>query len=227
MNKTYEVEVKSLLGSAKNAQKLRDKLNQSGYKLTKSGSQLNHYFIYKPTVADNLIKATEKFLSNKNQQQFTEQLKSAKEVSIRTRQTDQETFFVAKLSVGDDSSANGVLRHEIQQSLELDLATLDQILLNAGLEYQAKWSRDREEYRSDESDFYITIDKNAGYGYLAEVELEVTDPAKLETARNKIISLMNELEITELSQSRLSRMFDYYNDNWADYYSTEEIFTIE
>jgi len=41
----YEVEIKSLLQSEENAQKLRDKLNEQGIQLANKYSQLNHYFL--------------------------------------------------------------------------------------------------------------------------------------------------------------------------------------
>ena len=227
MNKTYEVEVKSLLGSVENANTLREKLTQQGFKPVGRGSQLNHYFEYTPDDAERLIKNLEGILPTDAHTQLSTQLKDAKKVSIRTRETDEATYFVAKLSVGDDSSANGILRHEIQESVDLTLDDLDQLLLDSGLEYQAKWSRDREEFRSTDNDFYITIDKNAGYGYLAEVELEVIDESALDKARDEIHELMADLGITELDQDRLGRMFDHYNTNWRDYYGTDNIFTIE
>jgi adenylate cyclase class IV len=227
MNKTYEVEVKSLLGSKDNVQILKNKLDEFGYKKVGQQAHLNHYFNYSPDDADALIAASKTFLSPESYDQFADQLSDAKEVSIRTRQSDGVVYFVAKLSVGDDSSANGVLRHEIQEQVDMTLDELDQQLLSAGLEYQAKWSRDREEYRSDDQDFYITVDRNAGYGYLCEVELEVNDPNLLDDAKSRILDLMNSLDIEELSQDRLGRMFDHYNQNWPQYYGTENIFTIE
>ena len=227
MTKTYEVEIKSLLGSPDNAQALRERLANHGFEQIGQGSQLNHYFEYTPDDAAGLIELTQKFLTPMAQAEFADQLTNAKKVSIRTRQTDEAVYFVAKLSVGDDSSANGVLRHEIQEAVDMSMAELDQGLLDAGLEYQAKWSREREEYRTEDNDFYVTIDKNAGYGYLAEVELEVSDESELDEARQKIVELMRSLEIVELDQDRLGRMFEFYNQNWRDYYGTEEIFTIE
>ncbi len=227
MTKVYEVEIKSLLGSVENADNLRTKLLDSGYQLVGQGSQLNHYFEYTADDADSLIEFTSQFLPTDAQGEFADQLTNAKKVSIRTRETDEAVYFVAKLSVGDDSSANGVLRHEIQELVHMTLDELDQGLLDAGLEYQAKWSRDRQEYRSEHSDFYVTIDKNAGYGYLAEIELEVTDESLLDKARGQIANLMAELGINELDQSKLGRMFEFYNTNWRDYYGTDKIFTID
>jgi hypothetical protein len=38
---------------------------------------------------------------------------------------------------------------------------------------------------------------------------------------------MAELDLTELGQERLERMFEFYNKNWPDYYGTEKVFNLE
>jgi hypothetical protein len=38
---------------------------------------------------------------------------------------------------------------------------------------------------------------------------------------------MTELDVVELEQDRLARMFSFYNANWPDYYGTEKVFIIE
>ena len=63
--------------------------------------------------------------------------------------------------------------------------------------------------------------------FLAEFEKIVNDESELKSARELIDALMNELELMELPQDRLARMFDFYNHNWADYYGTEKTFNIE
>jgi len=226
MTKTYEVEIKSLLGSKEIADQLLERMKErADFSHGKTGSQLNHYFLYTPDDASGLLELTSQFLPDHAQAEFSDQLTQAKKISIRTRQADGTVYFVAKLSVGDDSSANGVLRHEIQEEVDMTLDELDRALLDAGLEYQAKWSRDRREFKLGE--VVVTIDKNAGYGYLAEFEIETEDPHNLDQVRDQIKDLMNELGVKELSQDRLDRMFQYYNTNWQDYYGTEDIFTIE
>ena len=227
MSKKFEVEIKSLLGKKEKADELREKLIDRGYKKTGFGSQLNHYFKYTPDDSEDLLKLTSQFLDPEPQKQFSDQLQRAKKVSIRTRQADGKIFFVAKLSVDSDTSANAVSRHEVQEEVDMTLQQLDQSLLDAGLEYQAKWSRQREEYENELEDFYITIDKNAGYGYLTEIELEIDKEDKLEDAKKRILDLMTELDLEELDQARLERMFDFYNQNWRDYYGTDKVFTIE
>ena len=74
---------------------------------------------------------------------------------------------------------------------------------------------------------HITIDKNAGYGYLAEFERLVDDRKQVEEAKKDLLNLMDELGVEELSQDRLERMFAHYNRHWAEYYGTDKMFVIE
>ena len=55
----------------------------------------------------------------------------------------------------------------------------------------------------------------------------VTKEEELEEARNTIQAFITELGFEELDQSRLERMFAFYNSNWERYYGTEEYFVIE
>ena len=73
----------------------------------------------------------------------------------------------------------------------------------------------------------VCIDKNAGYGYLAEFEKVLDDEAALASARAEIEAVMQELGVAELPQERLERMFAHYNQNWPDYYGTDKVFVIE
>ena len=98
--------------------------------------------------------------------------------------------------------------------------------MEAGFSYQAKWSREREEFSFGE-DVAVTIDRNAGYGYLAELEKEVDSEDDVPAAEKLLRKLLDELELEELSQDRLERMFSHYNENWEDYYGTEETFEVE
>ena len=107
----------------------------------------------------------------------------------------------------------------------LTLEELDQLVLKSSFEYQAKWSRERTEYK------YLgvnaTIDKNAGYGYLAEFEKVINDEAKVAEAKTRLREVVSELALEELDQVRLERMFAYYNANWRDYYGTDKVFVVE
>ncbi|MDZ4284284.1 MAG: hypothetical protein U1A28_00470, partial [Patescibacteria group bacterium] len=83
----------------------------------------------------------------------------------------------------------------------------------------------REEYTFRNT--AVTIDKNAGYGYLAEFEAVVNDAAQADQTKARLRNVMAELGATELSQERLERMFAYYNAHWPEYYGTDKVFVVE
>lgn len=220
----YEVEIKSLLQTEEKAQKLRDKLAEQGIKLSNKYGQINHYFLNN----GDFIALEEKLLplfDDGKGKKMKKILEKGNGHSIRTREMNGKVFFVAKASVDDTTSANGILRMEFEEEVGVSMQDLDRIMESAGFGYQAKWSRDREEY--EKGDFYITIDRNAGYGYLSEFEIETENQQELSGAKQRILDFMKELGLEELSQDRLERMFKFYNDNWKDYYGTENVFTVE
>jgi adenylate cyclase class IV len=147
------------------------------------------------------------------------------EFSIRTRQRNDEVLFVIKASIDEGTSANSVKRMEFEEVVPVSLDELDALLLAAGFIYQAKWSREREEYAYKGAS--VSLDKNAGYGYLAEFEKITHDETDAETVRLELDALMQELEVVELDQDRLARMFDHYNRNWPEYYGTDKVFLVE
>lgn len=218
-----EIEIKSLLGNSDKAVDFKNKILAKGAKLTGQNKQLNHYFNYTDL---NLFeqKLTPHIPSDKKEL-FVKVLKEGKNFSIRTRQADQKVLLVIKASLDDHSSANGVSRMEFEVPVAMILTELDQLLLDSGLTYQAKWSREREEYEL--GDTAICLDKNAGYGYLAEFERVITDQAKVSEVKDGLALLMKELGVEELQQDRLERMFAFYNEHWPDYYGTDKTFNIE
>ena len=220
----YEVEIKSLLQTEENAQKLRDKLAEQGIQLANKYNQLNHYFLSNGDFAKLEEKILPLFDAEK-QEKLKRILEDGKNHSIRTREMNGEAFFVVKASVDDTTSENGIQRMEFEEKVSVSMDELGKILEEAGFGYQAKWSRNREEY--EKGDFYITIDKNAGYGYLSEFEIETEDENELSDAKQRILDFMQELDLIELSQDRLGRMFEFYNENWNDYYGTENVFDVE
>src|SRR3989344_1478610 len=223
MSELYEIEIKSLLGGEENALKLKAEVNKRGGKVVAKNNQLNHYF----TVSD-ITKFRENLLSHISQSKkvlFEKILDEGSDFSIRTRDTDGKVKLVLKASIGDDSSSNGVSRMEFEEEMAITLDELDKLLLDAGLKYQAKWSRRREEYKLGDTN--ICIDKNAGYGYLAEFEKVVTDRSLADEVKEGLLKIMEDFGVRELPQARLERMFAYYNKNWPDYYGTEKIFNIE
>jgi adenylate cyclase class IV len=222
---SYEVEIKSLLGSPERAEEVRAAMQKAdpNCKLESRNKQLNHYF--EGSTLKKLAEAVSTHLSGVAEIRLDDLAVRASDFSVRTRDKDGIVYLVVKASVGSDSSANGVARIEFEEKIPLSLEELDKLVLSAGFTYQAKWSREREEYFC--KGVNVTLDKNAGYGWLAEFERVVDDPAKVEGARAEAKALMSELGVEELPQDRLERMFAHYNSHWQEYYGTDKIFTIE
>jgi len=225
MAHTYEIEIKSLLGSEENALSLKNKLIEIG-EVEEIGrhSQLNHYFNV-PADFSVLLENILPYIPKERRESLEQILEEGKSHSIRTRDADGMVLFVIKASLDSGTSDNTVSRIEFEETVDMTLQELDQLLLDSGFSYQAKWSRDREEYKF--GDINITIDKNAGYGYLAEFEKIVDSENKIESAKQDLLDTMVQLEVEELMQDRLERMFEHYNNNWMDYYGTDNIFIIK
>ena len=221
----FEVEVKSLLGAKEKAEALKERMKtlDPGVTLISQNKQLNHYF--EGGNIKQLFETTKHLFGDEQLKKFETIVTYGSDFSVRTRQKDEEVLLVVKASVDEGTSANTVLRMEFEESVTVTLLELDQKVLGSGYKYQAKWSREREEYVC--KDINVCLDKNAGYGYLAEFEKIVDDETELRSARELIDVLMNELGAVELPQDRLARMFDFYNQNWSDYYGTEKTFNIE
>jgi len=221
---TYEVEIKSLLGSHDKAEMLRKRFHavDPSHQLKATSKQLNHYFNTGPM--DQLYNKVLPILPNDEHARLTHIITNGKSFSVRTRGTDNAVLLVIKASIDDTTSENGISRIEFESAVPHTLDELDAILLEAGFPYQAKWSREREEYHVRGAT--VTIDRNAGYGYVAELEKVVAHPDHVPPAREELRSLMQELELEELEQDRLERMFAYYNEHWPEYYGTDNIFTI-
>ncbi|PIR96138.1 MAG: hypothetical protein COT92_02680 [Candidatus Doudnabacteria bacterium CG10_big_fil_rev_8_21_14_0_10_42_18] len=242
---SYEIEIKSLLGGKETADALVAKMRKADRNLKALGShsQLNHYFD-----GGNLKKLYEKMspmLSGDYKTKLDDLSQRAKDFSVRTRQADGRVILVVKATVDDTTSENGTARIEFESTMSspsplagegdqragdkkqniMTIDDLDNLILETGFSYQAKWSRERNDYKF--KDLNVSIDKNAGYGYLAEFEKILEDESGATEAKQLIRDLMAELEITELPQDRLARMFHFYNKNWQDYYGTEKTFTIE
>lgn len=221
----YEVEVKSLLGNKERADVLRKRLFELDPQtsLISTNTQLNHYF-----VGGDLKKVLENvgpLLKPEEKTRLESLLENIKDFSLRTRKKDNEIILVLKISMNDETSANGVKRLEFEATIpDITLDQLDKKILDAGFSYEAKWSREREEYAY--KDATVTIDKNAGYGYLSEFELMEEDENKIHEAKDRLLGLMEELDVKELDQARLARMFDYYNTHWAEYYGTDKVFEV-
>ncbi len=228
-HETYEVEIKSLLGSSEAADALRKKLSEldPATTLTAANTQLNHYF--EGGDAKALAEAIAPYVRADDAERMRDIAARGTAISVRTREKRAAgavtVTFVMKASVGDDSSENGVARMELDAPVAISLDELDQAILSAGYRYQAKWSREREEYAS--GGLTVCLDKNAGYGYLAEFEKVVGSEAETAPARREAEAFMRKLGVLELPQDRLERMFAFYNAHWPEYYGTDAIFTVE
>lgn len=223
---SYEVEIKSLLGGKEKADALIAQLESKnpGLKPVSFHKQLNHYFT--DGDLEKLYENVEEFLPPDKKEALKTLAEKAQSFSLRTREADGKIILVLKVSVDEGTSANTVGRMEFEaETPKLTLEGLDALILKSGFQYQAKWSRERTEYKLKDAN--ITIDKNAGYGYLAEFEKVVDDEAKVPEAKTNLKRLMEELGIEELPQDRLERMFAYYNANWPDYYGTDKVFVVE
>jgi predicted adenylyl cyclase CyaB len=222
---SYEIEIKCLLGEENRANELVSKMKELDPELTFSGSerQKNHYFI------DGDIRSLpvkiKPFLDEADFALLAETAKKTSDYSVRTRENDKGVFLVIKASIDDTTSANGIARLELELPVQLSLDELDKLILETGFLYQAKWSRERNSYRF--LDVSVSIDKNAGYGYLTEFETLIDDAAKAEETKKNLRLLIRQLGLVELEQERLSRMFAHYNEHWPEYYGTDKIFVIE
>ena len=221
---TYEIEIKTLLGSEENKDAfVRKLMSLEGVTEKASSSQLNHYFINGDL--NTVYASLEDVLTEEKNASFKNLIENGNSFSVRTRKMNDQVIFVVKASIDETTSENGISRIEFEETLDMTLAEIDEVLIGAGFEYQAKWSRDRVEYQA--GDVTICLDRNAGYGYLAEFEMVVDDPNMQDDVKEKLYGLMSILEVEELDQARLARMFEHYNSNWADYYGTDNVFTIQ
>ncbi len=221
----YEIEIKSLLGEKEKAEALKARMCELDPACVQvsSNKQLNHYFT--DGNLENLFAKTEHLFSDDVKTKFKHIAEKGTNFSVRSRQKNEEVLIVVKASVDEGSSANSVSRLEFEEVVPISLEELDALVLESGFTYQAKWSREREEYAYKGTN--VCIDKNAGYGYLAEFEKVVHDEAVLEQVRQEIDTIMSELGVMELPQERLERMFAFYNTNWPEYYGTDRTFIIE
>lgn len=221
----YEIEIKSLLGEKEHAEALKARmctLDPATVCITTS-RQLNHYF--EGGDVSVLYEVVGPLFTAEQRERLARIITEGADFSIRTRQKDEEVLLVVKASLDGGTSANTISRLEFEEPVDCTLEELDALLLEAGFTYQAKWSREREEYVCLGTT--VCIDKNAGYGHLAEFEKVIPHGESVEGARAELEALMAELGVVELPQERLARMFAYYNQNWSEYYGTDKTFHIE
>lgn len=222
---TFEIEIKILLWSAENAKNLIEKLHSHpDTKETWWSNQLNHYFLANWNF-QSLISSLKNHIHSDHHDKLEDIFTRGKKHSIRTRDADGKVIFVVKATADDTTSENWTARMEFESHTpSLTIHELDKVILDSGFEYQSKWSRQRKDYAY--KDFNVSIDKNAGYGYVAEFEKIISDQNEIEQAKQAIRDELNSLWIEELAQDRLERMFSHYNSNRPEYYGTEKTFVI-
>ena len=221
----FEIEIKTLLGAKDKADALIERMKQKDPNLKIFGQhkQLNHYF--EGGDLRLLAKNLKGHIAPDKQSELEALIPKVKDYSLRSREADGQVIFVMKLAVDETSSSNGTARLELESPVALSLDQLDKIFLNSGFKYLSKWSRDRQEFKY--KDYNVTVDRNAGYGYLAEFESILEDSSNAESAKNDLRQAMAELGVEELNQDRLARMFEHYNTHWPEYYGTDKVFNIE
>lgn len=224
MSHQIEVEIKTLLGSFEAAESLLEKLkeNDENFTFKTENKQLNHYFVDGKLTL--LYEKVSPLLNEENKSTFKRLLDNVKNYSVRTRKADEVVLFIIKATVDDTTSENGTARIEFEVPVSISIDELDKRILESGFKYQAKWSRERQEYAY--KNYSVSIDKNAGYGYLAEFERILGPEENFELVKGEIRDELELLGVEELDQQRLQRMFEFYNKNWMDYYGTDKTFTI-
>lgn len=221
----YEIEIKSLLGELAQAEALKERMRKldPAHAHMSSNKQLNHYFA--GGNMRELYDLTDEHFTAEDRAKLAKVVERGTDFSVRTRQKDDQVLLVVKASADAGTSENTISRIEFEEPVDITLDELDALVMKAGFDYQAKWSREREEYTYKGAN--VCIDYNAGYGYLAEFEKITDDETAVPRVREEIEALMAELGVEELPQDRLARMFDFYNQNWREYYGTTKTFTIE
>jgi adenylate cyclase class IV len=223
----YEVEIKVLLGTEEEKDIFVDRVQNCFPEVlySYSESQRNHYF--EGGNLAHLFGTFREYITQEQAESLHRLSQEAKSFSVRTRGTPTQTIIVVKATVNDESSSNGTARIEWEVDLApMTIEEMDALVISAGFAYQAKWSRSREGFDLN-SNTVLCLDKNAGYGYLAEFERVIDDAELVESTRAELLAMIESLGYQELDQARLARMFAYYNQNWAEYYGTENVFTVE
>lgn len=241
---SIEIELKAL---APNLTQVRKDIESKypSYISKVESAQLNHYFEHNITSLYNLLLDITTSSTWEEvelpEELFNEANKSTKNIEVRTRWDDKKgILLIFKYSIIDDNSANGKVRKELEYPISSTtlLEELDDWILNNGLTYKSKWSRERVEYKYNGSlypsiwsknegeypypNFSITTDLNAGYGGLVEVEF-ITDNTS--TTFHKLLlalaeDILENLGLYELDEDILKSMFSFYNKHWEEYYGT-------
>lgn len=212
----FEVEIKALV---EDYQTTKDNLLNLGYNFNGKEVQLNHYFNYDDYSLAYLFDNLRTHLNTEQELQLSNVIGKGNNFSIRTREINsKDAYFIIKYSVIDEDSANGTVRKELETKISMNLDKLDYILLSSGLIYSSKWSRGREVFTKQ--NITATIDLNAGYGYLLELETLTNEIEETFFLKEQLQQELNNLELKELNNKLLDYMFNYYENNWTKYYGT-------
>lgn len=234
-----ELEIKCQIKEGSDIDTLKSILHSIGFEKVSEEKQLNHYFsnphiemAKNYIILDRILKSISVSLDKLNKNLFPHLKNSC--LSIRTRYTEGKNPLLCIKSNNSDAT-NGDDRFESEFKLDMiyraELSSkntrLDNLLDMSGFKIQSKWSREREVWKSTDKNLTVCIDKNAGYGYVVELEkiLEIStedNAPELESLK----SLADSLNLVELDKDKLKKMFEFYSKNWADYYQTDKTFTV-
>lgn len=233
---TYEVELKVLLWNTFPPDTFVRALTKDfiSIKETTEVKHRNHYFEI-PHRAQVIPAFEERLPIDHEQKIQIAEFRDWTNIVIRTREItkgeSKEVLLVMKSTVWLWTSQNGAVRKELEVKVPMPIEDLDAILVaQAEIVPQAKWSRIRRTFDIVDKDwFYFTVclDKNAGYGYLAEFEVVVNNPKVIDSVKNKLHECIKLMWLDELPEDRLHRMFEFYNKNWQVFYETENYFSIK
>lgn len=221
-----KIEVKIRLKSEIEISDLLAKLSQKdqNFELVKKESQKNNYFVNVDLGA--LTANLNDFLDLSEQEILKEIMLYAAHVSISTREIDGEIVILRIISSnGSKETVTNDLKNKFEKEITLSLDELDRLIINSKGIFKAKWSRHTAIYKF--LDYTVSIDKNAGYGYICEIEKVVELEIDEENVLEEINKLINELSHSPLEKSELDRMFEYYVEHWEEYYETEKTFELE
>jgi predicted adenylyl cyclase CyaB len=142
------------------------------------------------------------------------------DTDLRIRRTDTKAFLILK---------KGWMHNENREEVEVEVKReafelLDTILRSLGYDYDTKWYRERTEYILD--NFTITLDFNAGYGWVAEIE-QVVPAGKEDQAREAIVQLARRIGLKPTPKEIFDKMYQHYKKNWQYYIEEKTVFSFE
>lgn len=139
---------------------------------------------------------------------------------LRIRRTDKEAYLILKKGWMHDND-----RDELEIKVDRkDFLRLDEILTALGFKYDTKWYRKRKEYKY--KNFTITIDFNAGYGWVTEIEQTVRAGGE-EKAKQEILDLAKTIGVKPATKELFNKMYNFYKKNWPHYIKTKSTFDID